>query len=156
MQVTAIEAARRWAALQLRPPGYTHDATVLAQIANLVAINGALEVDLTGQVNAESAHGLYVGGVGGHGDFVRAAVRSPGGRSIIVLPATTADGARTRIVASLAGGIVTTPRSDADVVVTEHGAAQLRGQPLRERIRRMAAIAAPRFRDALLRDGEAA
>lgn len=102
-------------------------------------------------MNAEHANGVYVGGVGGHGDFVRAAVRSPGGRSIVVLPATTPDGTRSRVVASLDRGTVTTPRSDADIVVTEHGVPQLRGQTLRERRRRMAAIAAPAFRDALSR-----
>jgi len=134
----------------MRDPRDTHGQTALRQLSRLIAVNSAVEVDLTGQVNAESADGLYVGAVGGQGDFVRAAQASTGGRSIIALPSTTRDG-RSRIVAALSGGCVTTPRCDADVVVTEWGVAQLRGQPLQERARRMLAIAAPEHREALER-----
>lgn len=139
----------RNAAVQLRPPHYTHDPAVLAALPKLTAINGATEVDLTGQVNAETVDGAYMGGVGGHGDFVRGALRSRGGRAIIALPSVTPDGRRSRIVTLLDGGVTTTPRSHADFVVTEHGVAELRGQSLRERTRRMIAIAAPEFRERL-------
>jgi acetyl-CoA hydrolase len=113
------------------------------------AINSAIEVDLTGQGNAEVAAGRYLGAVGGQPDFVRGAQLSPGGRSIIALPATTADGSASRIVASLGDRPVTTSRPDMDLVVTEHGVADLRGQGFAERARRLIAIAHPDFRDAL-------
>jgi acyl-CoA hydrolase len=134
-----------------RDPTHTHALSVLSRLKNFVAVNSAIEVDLTGQVNAEVAGGSYVGAVGGQGDFVRGALASEGGRSIIALPSTTRDG-KGRIVVRLSGGTVTTPRSDADVVVTEWGAAELRGQPLRERMRRMVDIAHPTHRERLTRD----
>lgn len=138
-------------ALQLRPATYTHDPRIMASFDKFVAINSAIEVDLTGQVNAEVADGYYVGGVGGQGDFVRAALHSPMGRSIIALPATAKEGKVSRIVSRLSGS-VTTSRSDADVVVTEWGAAELRGQTLKERARRMIAIAPPFAREKLERE----
>ncbi len=138
--------AHRNSALQLRGTTYTHDPSVLASIDRLVAINSAVEVDLTGQVNAEMAGGVYVGAVGGIVDFLRGAARSRGGTPIVALPATA--GGRSRIVAELSGP-ATVARSDAGVVVTEHGAADLRGLTLRERTDRMIAIAAPQFRDEL-------
>ena len=105
---------------------------MLAQIERFVAINSAVEIDLTGQVNAEVARGSYLGAVGGALDFIRAATFSPGGVSLLVLPAA-------RVVASLSGP-VSTPRSEAGVIVTERGAADLRGCTLRERERRLSAI----------------
>ena len=144
----------RNAAIALRDPRDTHAQASLRQLSRLIAVNSAVEVDLTGQVNAESADGLYVGAVGGQGDFVRAAQASRQGRSIIALPSSTRDG-RGRIVAGLSGGCVTTPRCDADLVVTEWGVAHLRGQPLQERVRRMVAIAAPEHREALARAAHA-
>jgi acetyl-CoA hydrolase len=138
---------RRWAhdnpALHLRATDYTHDAGVLAAIDKLTAINAALEVDLTGQINAEVAGGVYVGAVGGAVDFLRGAARSRGGLPIVALPAT-AKGA-SRLVARLSGP-VSTPRSDAGLIVTEHGVADLRGQPLARRVRRLIDIAAPEHR----------
>ena len=133
-------------AIQLRPISYTHNPTVLRRLDHLIAINSAVEVDVTGQVNAETLAGCHIGAVGGQVDFVRAAMASPGGRSIIALPSTARRGEVTRIVPKLADAVVTTPRSDADLVVTEHGVADLRGLPLRERARRLIAIADPRFR----------
>lgn len=130
--------------VELRPVSYTHDPSVLASLAGLVAINSAVEVDLTGQVNAETIGGRHVGAVGGQVDFVRHAM--VGGCSIIALPSTAQRGNRSRIVARLADGVVTTARSDADLVVTEHGVADLRGVPLGERGRRMLALADPAFR----------
>jgi acetyl-CoA hydrolase len=124
--------ARENPALTLRSSDYTHGAAVLAKLERFVAINSAVEVDLTGQVNGEVAKGSYVGAVGGALDFVRAANQSPGGISIVCLPAA-------RIVARLEGPVAT-PRSEAGVIVTEKGAADLRGCTLRERERRLRAI----------------
>ena len=109
-----------------------------------MAVNSAVEVDLTGQVNAETVAGRHVGAVGGQVDFVRGAMLA--GRSIIALASTARRGQISRIVASLGDGVVTTPRSDADLVVTEHGVADLRGAALRERGRRLIAVADPAFR----------
>jgi acyl-CoA hydrolase len=142
--------AHRNAAIRMCSTSYTHDAVVLAQLSKLVSINSALEVDLTGQVNAEQSGAAYLGGTGGQVDFVRAAVRSPGGHSIIALPATAKEGALSRICVSLSGP-VTTARSDVDIVITEFGAAELRGQPLAERTRRLIAIAHPNFQEELER-----
>jgi acyl-CoA hydrolase len=127
---------------------YTHNAAVLAQLTKLVTVNSALEVDLTGQVNAEQSGDTYVGGTGGQGDFIRAGSRSHGGHSIVALPATAKDGAVSRICVNLSGP-ATTARSDADVIVTEFGAAELKGQTLAERTRRLIAIAHPDFHDEL-------
>lgn len=127
---------------------YTHDAAVLAKLDRLVTINSALEVDLTGQVNAEQSGSAYLGGTGGQVDFVRAGSRSKGGRSIIALSATAKGGSISKIVPTLSGP-VTTARSDVDVIVTEFGAAELKGQTLAERTRRLIAIAHPDFREEL-------
>jgi acetyl-CoA hydrolase len=140
--------------LQLRPASHTHAPSVLSRIPALVALNSALQVDLTGQVNAEVAEGRYIGAVGGQVDFVRGSLASRGGRSVIVLPATARSGAVSRIVAQLEGGVTTTSRSEADYVVTEYGVAELRNVPLRERARRLAAIAAPPFRQPLMEAAE--
>jgi acetyl-CoA hydrolase len=141
--------AHRNPALQMRGTDYTHDPDVLASLPRLVAINSALEVDLSGQVNAEVAAGCYVGAVGGAVDFVRGAQRSRGGVPIIALPATA--GAHSRIVATLSGP-VSTPRCDAGVFVTEYGVADLRGLPLAARRRRMLDIAHPEHRARLERE----
>jgi acetyl-CoA hydrolase len=140
--------------LLMRGPRYTHDALVLGNFRRFVAINSALEVDLTGQVNAETASGRHVGLVGGQMDFVRAANRAPEGRSIIALPAASRDRKRTRIVARLDDGIVTTPRAEADCVVTEFGIAELKGRTLAERARALIAIADPGFHAELQRAAE--
>jgi acyl-CoA hydrolase len=140
--------AHRNPAIRMCSTAYTHDAAVLARLERLVTINSALEVDLTGQVNAEQSGAAYLGGTGGQVDFVRAGARSPGGRSIIALPATAKGGTISRIVPALSGP-VTTARSDVDVIVTEFGAAELKGQSLVERTRCLIAIAHPDFREAL-------
>ena len=131
--------------LAMRSVEYTHKPFVMAQIHALHSINFAIEVDVTGQVNAELAAGRYLGAVGGQADFVRGSQFSPGGRSIIALPSTTPDGKTSRIVASLAGNPVTTTRSDVDMIVTEFGIAHLRGASFSERRKRLAAIAHPAF-----------
>ncbi|MDI3327358.1 MAG: acetyl-CoA hydrolase/transferase C-terminal domain-containing protein [Alicyclobacillaceae bacterium] len=137
-------------AIQLRPVSYTHNPSVISKLTHFISINSAIEVDLSGQVNAEVIGGRYVGAVGGQLDFVRAAHQSRGGRSIIVLPSTARGGTVSRIVPRLSGGVTTTPRSDVDLVVTEYGIADLRGQSLDERARRLIAIAHPDFRKQLI------
>ena len=140
--------AHRNAAIRMTPTSYTHDAAVLGQLSRLVSINSALEVDLTGQVNAEGTPSSYVGGTGGQVDFVRAGARSPGGHSLMVLSAAAKGGTISKIVPTLSGP-VTTARSEVDVVVTEFGAAELKGQSLAERARRLTAIAHPDYREEL-------
>lgn len=141
-------------AIRMTATSYTHDATVLAQLSRLVTINSAMEIDLTGQVNAEQSGPAYLGGTGGQVDFVRAGVRSPGGHSIIALPSTAKGGTISKIVVDL-NGPVTTARTEADVIVTEYGAAELRGQSIAERARRLVAIAHPDFREELDREAHA-
>jgi len=133
-------------AIQLRSTTYTHDPDVLASLDRFVAINSAVEVDLTGQVNSEIAAGSYVGAVGGALDFLRGAQRSRGGLPIIALPSTA--GASSRIVAGLSGP-ATIPRSDAGLIVTEYGVADLRGKSLRQRVECLLEIAHPQHRAAL-------
>jgi acyl-CoA hydrolase len=148
----------RWAhrnpALRLASTRRTHSLAVLSQLQRFVSVNSALEVDLSGQVNAESVGGDYIGAIGGQVDYVRAAGRSPGGASIIALPATAKGGAVSKIVARLSGP-VTTARSDVDVVATEFGAVRLRGLSFRQRAKAMIALAAPQHREALEREAAA-
>jgi acyl-CoA hydrolase len=119
--------------VRLHSSEYTHGPGVLAKQQPFVAINSAVEVDLTGQTNGELAGGSYVGAVGGALDFVRAANASPGGASIVLLPAK-------RIVERLSGP-VSIPRSEAGIIVTERGTADLRGRSLKERQRLIQALA---------------
>lgn len=127
-----FDFARENPAIRLRTSEYTHHPRVLGGLERFVAINSAVEVDLTGQMNSELAAGSYVGAVGGALDFIRAANHSPGGLALTLLPAS-------RIVAELSGPI-TVPRSEAGIVVTERGSADLRGCSLAERGRRLQAI----------------
>jgi acyl-CoA hydrolase len=154
---TLSEYIHRNAGVQFHPVDYTHSVQTLARIDRLAAINSAVEVDLTGQINAEVAGGVYVGAVGGAGDFLRGAQRSAGGLAIVALPSISGgpdlagQGPRiSRIVASL-NGPVSTARCDAGFIVTEHGVADLRGLTVSQRIPRMLAIADPRFRESLER-----
>ena len=130
-----------------------HDPSLIARLDRFVSINSALEIDLTGQVTAESLGGRQVAGIGGQFDFVLAASRSTGGASIIALPSTGGrDGALSRIVPKLgSGAAVTTPRFLADWVVTEHGAARLKGLTDVARATALIAVAHPRFRAELER-----
>jgi acetyl-CoA hydrolase len=132
--------------IQLRDTRYTHDPAVLAAQHALVAVNSAIEVDLTGQANIEVAAGRYVGGVGGAAEFLRGAARSAGGVPVIALPSTARGSSR--IVAALSGP-VGVARADAGVIVTEYGVADLRGLSLARRRERMIAIAHPDRRAAL-------
>ncbi|MCU0838794.1 MAG: 4-hydroxybutyrate coenzyme A transferase [Rhodospirillales bacterium] len=130
--------------------GETHDPARLRAIPRLIAINSVIEVDLLGQANAEMVDGRQVGGVGGLVDFMRGARSSEGGLAIVALPATTADGERSRIVDSLARGTaVSVGRADMDVVVTEFGTADLRRRAADARAEALIAIAAPQHRDSL-------
>jgi acyl-CoA hydrolase len=138
--------------VNMEPSAWVHDPEVVARYDRFVAINSALEVDLTGQVTAESLGGRQVAGIGGQFDFVLGASRSRGGVSIIALPSTGRAGAVSRIVPRLSpGAAVTTPRFVADWVVTEYGAAHLRGRGERERAAALVAVAHPRFREELER-----
>ena len=134
--------------VEFRPASYTHSPRVLSALRTLVSVNSAVEVDLTGQVGAEVRRGRYVGGIGGQADFSGAAART-GARSIIALRSRS--GEESTIVPGLRGGVVTTARADVDVVVTEYGAAHLRGATPEQAARRLAAIAAPEARDGLER-----
>ncbi len=149
-----FDFAHKNPAISLRATDYTHSPQVLGRIDNFVAVNSAVEVDLTGQVNAEIAGGSYVGAVGGALDFIRAANASPGGASLICLPASVGTKA-SRIVAKISGPVAT-PRSEAGIFVTEHGTADLRGVPLGERPAKMIAIAHPAFRESLEREAREA
>ena len=137
--------------VNMESSAFVHDPDVVARLDRFVAVNSALEVDLTGQVNAETLGPRQVAGVGGQFDFVLGASRSRGGASIIAMPSTGGrDGAVSRIVARLgAGSAVTTPRYLADWVVTEHGAARLRGLGERQRAAALIAVAHPRVREEL-------
>jgi len=145
--------AHRNPQIQFRSSSYTHGPGALAQIERFAALNSAVEVDLSGQINAEVAAGVYVGAVGGAVDFLRAAHYSKGGLPIVALPSTA--GKHSRIVAKL-GGPVSTPRSDAGLIVTEYGVADLRGATLAERARRLLAIAHPEHRERLERESRGA
>jgi 4-hydroxybutyrate CoA-transferase len=134
----------------MMPSDFTHHIGVLAQLDNFVSINSALQVDLTGQVNAETLGTLQIAGTGGGADFVRGAAAARNGRSIMALPATAGGGKHSRIVAQLdAGAAVTTPRADVHYVVTEYGVADLKGKSRRERAAALIAIAHPDFRPQL-------
>ncbi len=140
--------------VNMEPSDVVHDPQLVGALGDFVSVNSALEVDLLGQVNAESVDGRQVTGIGGQFDFVLGAARAAGGRSIIALPATAAKGARSRIVGRLgAGARVTTPRFLADYVVTEHGVAALRGKSDAGRARELLRIAEPAYRELLEREG---
>ncbi|MCO5072209.1 MAG: hypothetical protein M9944_13470 [Rhizobiaceae bacterium] len=144
------------AAISLRGAAYTHAAQTMIRLKKFYTVNSAIEIDLTGQVNSELAGSKYVGAVGGQVDFVRGARLSEGGRSIIALASTTADGKTSKIVAGFEGRPVTTARSDIDIVVTEFGSAELWGLDFPARARALIAIAHPDFRETLDRSLNAA
>jgi acyl-CoA hydrolase len=136
--------------VNMESSGFVHDPEIVAHLDRFVAINSALEIDLGGQVTAESLGPRQVAGIGGQFDFVLGASRSRDGAAIIALPSTGRDGAVSRIVPRLqAGAAVTSPRALADWVVTEHGVARLRGRGERGRAEALTAVAHPRFREEL-------
>ncbi|MGC8724429.1 MAG: acetyl-CoA hydrolase/transferase family protein [Acidobacteriota bacterium] len=135
---------------EVHPVDHTNDPFIIAQNDNMVAINSALEVDLTGQVCSDSIGTYIYSGFGGQLDFIRGAAASKGGKPIIALPSTAKQGTVSRIVPKLkeGSGVVTT-RADVHTVVTEHGAANLWGKNLNERAKALIAIADPAFREML-------
>lgn len=137
----------------MAPVARTHGFDVVSRLRRFVALNSAVEVDLTGQVNAEAIGDEYVGLVGGQVDYMRAANASEEGCAIIALRSMATGGA-TRIVDHLSGP-VTTARSDVGIVVTEHGVADLRNATTAQRVKMMMALADPGHRDALERSAYA-
>lgn len=138
--------------VEMRPIAYTHNIDVLSRIKGLISISSAIQMDLSGQVNAEMVDENLINGVGGQIDFLRGAAASPGGKAVIAFPSTAKKGKVSRIAPRLnQGGVVTVGRPDIDLVVTEYGVARLRGKSLPDRARELIAIAHPDFRDELRR-----
>jgi 4-hydroxybutyrate CoA-transferase len=138
--------------IEFHPSHYVNDPFIIAQNDKMVAINSAIEVDLTGQVCADSIGNYFYSGFGGQVDFIRGASRSKGGKPIIALPSTAKQGTLSRIATRLAAGAgVTTSRGDVHYVVTEYGVADLYGRTIRERVRALIGIAHPSFREELER-----
>lgn len=141
--------------IEFHPVSYTNDPYVIAQNERMVSINSALEVDLTGQVCADSLGAYFYSGIGGQVDFVRGAARSKGGKPIIALPATAAEGSVSRITPQLKPGAgVVTSRGDVHYVVTEWGVAYLHGHTIQERALALISIAHPKFRPFLIREAK--
>jgi acyl-CoA hydrolase len=140
-------------AVEMRPADYTNDSAVIRRFRRMTAINSAVEVDLTGQVCADSIGHRLLSGVGGQMDFIRGAALAEDGRAIIALPSTAAGGTCSRIVSTLrpGAGVVTT-RAHVEIVVTEHGVAHLVGRSIPERARALIGLADPRFRETLERE----
>ncbi|MGH1362252.1 MAG: GNAT family N-acetyltransferase [Calditrichia bacterium] len=137
---------------EFRSVEFTNDPFIIARNDNMISINSAIEIDLTGQVCADSIGHRFYSGIGGQVDFIRGAARSNGGKSILVLPSTASKGTRSRIVEQLqpGAGVVTT-RGDVHYVVTEYGVADLWGKTVRERTLSLIAIAHPDYREELLK-----
>ncbi len=156
-EIMGTERLFKWVSdnpmVNMEPSDIAHDPQVVGALGDFVSVNSAIEVDLLGQVNAESLEGRQVTGIGGHFDFVLGASRATGGRSVIALPSTGRQGQASRIVARLpAGGRVTTPRYLTDYVVTEWGIAALRGQSDAGKARELCRVAHPAFRESLERE----
>jgi 4-hydroxybutyrate CoA-transferase len=135
---------------EFHPQEYVNDPFVIAKNNKMVAINSAIEIDLTGQVCADSLGTRLYSGIGGQVDFIRGAARSEGGKPIIALPSTTKDFKISRIVSTLKPGAgVVTSRGDVHYVITEYGVAYLYGKSIRERVKALIGIAHPDFREEL-------
>jgi acetyl-CoA hydrolase len=136
--------------MEFHPSNYTNDPFIIAHNDNMVAINSAVEVDITGQVCADSIGSRLFSGFGGQVDFIRGATRSKGGKPIIALPSTAKKGELSRIVPFLKQGAgVTTSRGDVHYVITEFGVAELYGKSIRQRAKALINIAHPKFREEL-------
>ncbi len=136
--------------MEFRPTQFTNDPYTIARNTRMVAINSALQVDITGQVCADSIGERFFSGFGGQVDFIRGAARSPGGKAIIALPSTAKDGTVSRISARLFDGAgVTTSRGDVHFVATEYGVVNLHGRTVRDRAKLLIGIAHPKFRTEL-------
>ncbi len=141
--------------IEFHPNSYTNDPFVIAQNEKMVSINSALQIDLTGQVCADSLGTYFYSGVGGQVDFVRGAARSKGGKAIIALPSTAQEGTVSRISATLSPGAgVVTSRGDVHYIVTEWGVAYLHGHTVQERALALISIAHPKFRPELIREAK--
>ncbi|MFN8481133.1 MAG: acetyl-CoA hydrolase/transferase C-terminal domain-containing protein [Kouleothrix sp.] len=150
-----FEWAHNNAMVELHPTDYVNDPFVIAQHRRMVAINSALQVDLTGQVCADSIGTQFYSGAGGQVDFIRGASRSEEGVPIIALPATAMGGQLSRIVPTLdIGAGVVTSRYDVHYVITEYGVAKLYGSTLARRVRALINIAHPDFRPKLLEEAQ--
>lgn len=137
-------------AFELLPVNYVNDPTVISRHPQFISVNSAVEVDFFGQVCAESIGTRHISGTGGQSDFVRGAVQSTGGKSFIAFPSTAQKGTVSRIRPTLTpGALVTTSKNDVDYIVTEYGAAKLRGKTLSQRTKGLINIAHPMFRDEL-------
>ena len=142
-------------AIEFRTIDYTNNPLVIAQHRNMTAINTALEIDLTGQATAESIGKLFYSGIGGQADFMRGAVLSPRGKTILAMPSTAENGTISRIVPFLSEGAgVTLHRGDVHYVVTEYGITYLQGKNIRERAMELISIAHPRFRPWLIEEAK--
>lgn len=142
--------------VEFHPTEYTNDPFIISQNQKMISINSAIEVDLSGQICADSLGKMFYSGIGGQVDFVRGAARSPGGKPIIALPSTAQDGNFSRIVPTLKEGAgVVTSRGDVHYVVTEYGTAYLHGKNIRERALALIQIAHPKFRPWLLAEAKA-
>ncbi len=136
-------------AIEFHPSDYVNDPAIIARHNKMVSISVAMTIDLTGQVAADALPYNHFSGVTGMLDFIRGAVQSKGGKSILVLPATSAQGEKSRIVPILDDAAIVVPRGDVHYVVTEYGAVNLFGKSLQERTMAMISIAHPDFRDEL-------
>jgi acyl-CoA hydrolase/GNAT superfamily N-acetyltransferase len=141
---------------EFRSVEFTNDPFQVARNGKMVAVNGAIEVDLTGQVAADSVGSNFYSGIGGQVDFIRGAARSEGGKPVIALRSTAKDDTVSRIVTRLQGAGVVTTRGDVHYVVTEFGVADLWGRSVRERAMALIQIAHPKFRARLLEDAKRA
>ncbi|MDL2283327.1 4-hydroxybutyrate CoA-transferase [Odoribacter sp. OttesenSCG-928-G04] len=136
--------------VELRPVDYVNDPWIIAKNEKMVSINSCIEIDMMGQVNSETIGLKQFSGTGGQVDYVRGVSIAPGGVSIMAMPSTASKGTTSRIVPFLSeGAAVTTSRNDVDYVVTEYGAAKLKGKTLKERAQGLINIAHPDFREAL-------
>lgn len=131
------------------PASWVNDPAIIRQNPNMVSVNSAIEVDITGQINAEMIQGTPFSGTGGQLDFVRGAFGSRGGRSFIALHSTAKQGKLSRVVPQLTGGTVTDTRMDAHFVVTEYGCVELKGLSMPQRVKAMIGVAHPAFREEL-------
>ena len=136
-------------AVEFHPSDYVCDPTVIARNNQMVAMSVALSIDLTGQVAADAMPHNHFSGISGISDFMRGAVKSPGGKSILMLPSTATQGKKSRIVPFLGDTAVAAPRGDVHLVVTEYGAVNLFGKSFQERAMALISIAHPDFRDEL-------
>ncbi len=141
--------------VEFHPAEYTNNPTNIAKNYKMTAINGAISVDLMGQVNSDSIGTMFYSSVGGLADFCRGAMYAEGGKSIICLPSTTSDGAKSRIAPMLErGSYVSLTMGDVNYVVTEYGIADLHGKNIRERVMELISIAHPKFRKNLLKEAK--